>query len=39
MIHDTKVVYAKEGTSFLALAKQFDVDLARLFRFNEISRS
>lgn len=39
MIHDTKVVYAKKGTSFLALAKQFDVDLARLFEFNEISRS
>lgn len=35
-INETKVVYAKKGTSFLAIAKQFDVDLFRIFDFNEM---
>ncbi len=35
-INETKVVYARKGTSFLGLAKQYEVDLSRLFEFNEI---
>ena len=37
-INDTKVIYAKKGTSFLAIAKQYDVDLAKIFEFNELQR-
>ena len=36
-IYDTKVVYAKKGVSFLAIAKQYGVDLSRLFEFNDMS--
>lgn len=35
-IHDTKVIYAKQGIPFLAIAKLYDVDLSKLFEFNEI---
>lgn len=35
-IHDTKVVYVKKGTSFLAIAKQYDIDLSKIFDFNEM---
>jgi LysM repeat protein len=35
-INDTKVVYVKKGTSFLAIAKQYDIDLSKIFEFNEI---
>lgn len=38
-INDTKVVFVKKGTSFLSIAKQYDVDLSKIFEFNEISRS
>lgn len=38
-INDTKVVYAKKGTSFLAIAKQYGVDLSKIFEFNEIPRA
>lgn len=38
-IHDTKVVYAKKGTSFLAIAKEFEVDLAKIFEFNDLART
>jgi len=37
-INDTKVIYAKKGTSFLAIAKEYDVDLSKLFEFNELNR-
>jgi LysM repeat protein len=37
-INDTKVIYAKKGTSFLAIAKQYDVDLSKIFEFNELNR-
>ena len=37
MIHETKVVFVKNGTSFLSIAKQYDVDLSKIFEFNEIS--
>ncbi|HMK27121.1 MAG TPA: glucosaminidase domain-containing protein [Chitinophagaceae bacterium] len=35
-INETKVVYVKKGTSFLAIAKQYDIDLSKIFEFNEI---
>jgi LysM repeat protein len=35
-INETKVVYAKKGTSFLAIAKEYDIDLSKIFEFNEI---
>jgi LysM repeat protein len=38
-INDTKVVFVKKGTSFLSIAKQYDVDLSKIFEFNEIVRS
>lgn len=38
-INETKVVYVKKGTSYLAIAKQYDVDLSKLFEFNEIPRA
>jgi Mannosyl-glycoprotein endo-beta-N-acetylglucosaminidase/LysM domain len=38
LINETKVIYAKKGTSFLAIAKQYDVDLSKLFEFNEMKQ-
>lgn len=35
-INDTKVVFAKKGTSFLSIAKQNDIDLSKIFEFNEM---
>lgn len=35
-INHTKAVYAKEGTSLLALAHQYDISLSKLFEFNEL---
>jgi hypothetical protein len=29
-------VYVKKGTSFLAVAKRYDIDLSKIFEFNEI---
>ena len=37
-INETKVVFVKKGTPFLAVAKQYDVDLSKIFEFNEIPR-
>lgn len=34
-INDTKVVFVKAGTSFLALAQQHNIPLKRLFEFND----
>lgn len=39
MINETKVVFVKKGTSYLALANQYGVDLSRLFEYNEIPRA
>lgn len=36
-IYDTKVIYAKKGISFLAIAQQYNIDLSKLFEFNEIN--
>lgn len=38
-INDTKVIFATRGTSFLTIARQYDVSLARLFEFNELTES
>lgn len=35
-INDTRVVYAKAGTSLLSLAQQYDVSLKRLLEFNDM---
>ena len=35
-INHTKVLYAKEGTSLLALAHRYDISLSKLFDFNEL---
>lgn len=35
-INDTRVVYAKPGSSLLAIAQQYDVSLKRLMDFNEM---
>lgn len=36
-INETKVVFVKKGTPFLAIAKQYDVDLSKIFEFNEMT--
>lgn len=38
-INETKVVYVKQGTSFLAIAQQYNIPLAWLFDFNEIKQT
>ncbi len=38
-INDTKVIYATKGTPFLAIAKKYDVDLSKLFEFNELEKT
>lgn len=34
-INDTKVLYVKAGTSFFAIAQQYNIPLKRLFEFND----
>ena len=36
LINHSKVVFVKEGSSFLALANQYDIILSKLFSFNEL---
>ncbi len=36
LIENTRVVYAKQGTSLLAIAREYDVPLHRLLTFNEM---
>jgi LysM repeat protein len=38
-INETKVVFVKKGTSFIAIAKKYDISLSRIFEFNEIQQS
>lgn len=38
-INDTRVVYVKKGVSFLSVAQQYNVPLARLFEFNELKQA
>lgn len=35
-INDTRVIYAKAGTSLLSLAKTYDISLKRLIEFNDM---
>jgi len=35
-INDTKAIYVKKGTSFLVVANQYNISLARLFEFNDM---
>lgn len=34
-INDTRVIYARKGTSYLSIAEQYNIPLARLFEFND----
>lgn len=34
--NETRVVFVMKGISFLAVAKQFEIDLSRIFEFNEM---
>lgn len=36
-INETKVVFAKKGTSFLSIAKKYEIDLSKLFDFNDMA--
>lgn len=38
-INHTKAIYAREGTSLLALAHRYDISLSKLFDFNELPES
>lgn len=38
-INETKVVYVPKGTSYLAIAKEYNVDLAKLFEFNDMPQA
>ena len=38
-INDTKVIYARSGTSMLSIAQQYNVPLARVFEFNELKET
>ncbi|QEC40783.1 glucosaminidase domain-containing protein [Pseudobacter ginsenosidimutans] len=37
-INDTRVIYAKSGTSLLAVARQYDISLRRLLDFNDMEK-
>lgn len=38
-INDTKVVYARQGTSYLAIAQQYNIPLKWLFDFNDLKEA
>jgi LysM repeat protein len=38
-INDTRVIYAKEGTPVLSIAKEYNVSLSRIFEFNELEET
>ena len=35
-LNETKVIYAKKGTSYLSIAEKYSIPLARIFEFNEM---
>ena len=37
-INDTRVIYARSGSSLLAVAKQYDISLRRLLDFNDMEK-
>lgn len=38
-INETKVVYVPKGTPYLVIAKEYDVDLSKIFEFNDMQRA
>jgi LysM repeat protein len=38
-INETKVVYVLKGTSYLSIAQQYNIPLARIFEFNDMKES
>lgn len=38
-INDTKVIFAKKGTSYFAIASEYNIDLAKIFEFNEMQQA
>ena len=38
-IHDTRVIFAKSGTSLLSIAQQYNIPLAKILEFNEMNES
>jgi LysM repeat protein len=38
-INETRVVFVKKGTSYFAIAKQYDIDLSKIFEFNEMPKA
>lgn len=38
-INETKVVYVPKGTSYFVIAKEYNVDLAKLFEFNDMPQA
>jgi hypothetical protein len=38
-INETKVIYARKGTSLLSIARQYNIPLARIFEFNEMTET
>jgi hypothetical protein len=38
-LNETRVLYIKSETSFLAIAQKYDIDLSRIFEFNEIEQA
>lgn len=36
-INETRVIFIKQGTSYLSIAQQFNIPLAKLFEFNELN--
>jgi LysM repeat protein len=37
-INDTKVIFVKQSTSFLTIARKYDIPLAKLFEFNDMKQ-
>lgn len=37
-INETRVIYAEKGTSYLSIAQQYNLPLARLFEFNDMKQ-
>lgn len=35
-VNGTRVIYAKKGTSFLAIAREYDIALSKLFEYNDL---
>jgi hypothetical protein len=38
-INGSKVIFARKGVSYLAIAKMYDVDLSKIFEYNEIPKA